>query len=68
MTDLNPEEAMLMQEYAQYMAWCRKWIAPRAVLSYEDFWRMAADNTKDEAIEDWKDNFGEYDSVKAKKK
>ncbi len=43
------EEAMLTQEYAEYMAWCRKWLVPPAVLSYEDFWSMAADDVKDEA-------------------
>ena len=49
MTTFTPEEeAMLTQEYAEYMAWCRKWIAPPTV-SYEDFWRMAADDAKDDA-------------------
>jgi len=50
MIDLNPEEeAMLTQEYAEYMEWCHTWIVPPGVFSYEDFWRIAADDAKDEA-------------------
>ena len=41
------EEAELQRRYREYIAWCRKWLVTPAILSYEDFWRMAADEAKD---------------------
>jgi hypothetical protein len=41
------EELELQRNYEEYTQWCRKWIVPPEVFSYEDYWRMAADIIKD---------------------
>ena len=43
------EEAELQRNYEEYVAWVKKWIVSPEVISYEDFWRMAADDSKEEA-------------------
>jgi hypothetical protein len=43
------EDPLTQKQYEEYMAWCHKWVVPATVYSYEDFWRMVADDAKEKA-------------------
>lgn len=50
MITITPEEEPIIRKhYEEYEDWIRKWTAPPIGLSYEDFWRMVADEAKDGA-------------------
>lgn len=50
MINTTPEEEQtIRKDYEEYIAWCRKWVVPPEVISYEDFWRMAVDEAKCES-------------------